>query len=59
MKKSQAIKELGGTAAIAARRLNISRQAVAQWPKVLTPRIVEKVEAKLIELAEQRKALNQ
>lgn len=56
MKKSQAIKLLGGTAAVAARKLKVSRQAVSQWPKTLTPNLVEKVVAAVLEHAEKLKA---
>lgn len=57
MKKSQAIQQLGGTASIAARKLGMTRQAVSQWPKVLTPRILERIEPVLLEEAKKREAL--
>lgn len=47
MKKSQAIKMLGGTAAAAAEAVGITSQAVAQWPDDLPRRIKDRVEAAL------------
>lgn len=43
MKKSRAIKLLGGTNAAAAKALNISRQAVFKWPDPLPRRIESRV----------------
>lgn len=59
MKKSQAIKLLGGTQSAVGRLLNISRQAVFKWPDPLPRRIEARVrgaiEARRLEKA-QRKA---
>jgi hypothetical protein len=43
MKKSLAIKLLGGTNVAAAAACGITRQAVCMWPDVLPPRIVDRV----------------
>lgn len=47
MKKSEAIKLLGGTTSAAAEAVGITYQAVTQWPEELTRRIRDRVEAAL------------
>jgi DNA-binding transcriptional regulator YdaS (Cro superfamily) len=46
MTKKEAIKLLGGQSA-AAKAIGITRQAVGQWPKILSTRIADRVEAVL------------
>ena len=59
MKKSQAIKRLGGTNAMAARNLGISRQAVHKWPDPLSKGVERRVRAKLDDLAQQSTTASQ
>lgn len=47
MTKKEAIKLLGGTIYSAAKAIGISPQAVSQWPKILSSRIADRVEAAL------------
>lgn len=43
MKKSTAIKQLGGTGTAAAQALGISRQAVSKWPDPLPLKVEQRV----------------
>ncbi len=43
MLKENAIKALGGTGARTARRVGLTRSAIAQWPDVLPARIEDRV----------------
>jgi len=45
MKKSRAIKLLGGTVGSAAKAVGITSSAVTQWPDVLPPRVADRVTA--------------
>lgn len=45
MLKTDAITELGGTVAAAARAIGITPQAVGQWPDELPPAIRDRVQA--------------
>lgn len=45
MLKTQAIKLLGGSVAVAATKLGVSYQAVDKWPDELPPRIADRVVA--------------
>lgn len=47
MKKAEAIEALGGSIAAAAEAINVSYQAVNQWPEELPPRISDRVQAAL------------
>lgn len=47
MKKTDAIDQLGGTVATAARAVGVTYQAVNQWPAELPKRIVDRVQAAL------------
>ena len=47
MTKTEAIALLGGSTRIAAQRIGVTRQAVEKWPKVLTTRIRDRVDAAL------------
>lgn len=47
MKKAEAIEALGGSIAAAAEAINVSYQAVNQWPEELPPRIADRVQAAL------------
>ncbi len=47
MNKAQAIQQLGGSIPAAAKAIGVSYQAVNQWPEVLPPRIVDRVQAAL------------
>ncbi len=47
MNKSEAIQQLGGSIAEAAKAIGVTYQAVNQWPEVLPRRIVDRVEAAL------------
>lgn len=47
MKKDEAIDQLGGSTAAAAKAIGISYQAVHKWPEVLSARIVDRVQAAL------------
>lgn len=47
MQKTEAIELLGGSMTAAAEAINISFQAVSQWPDVLPPRIADRVYAAL------------
>jgi hypothetical protein len=43
--KQTAIDLLGGTVAAAAKEVGVTHQAIAKWPDVLPPRIVDRVHA--------------
>ena len=45
MKKSEAIKILGGSTSAAAKAIGVSYQAVRKWPDDLSPRIADRVVA--------------
>lgn len=45
MKKSDAIKLLGGSPAAAAKAIGITVQAFVQWPDELPPRLADRVQA--------------
>lgn len=47
MKKTEAIEQLGGSIAAAAKAIGVSYQAVNQWPQDLPTRIVDRVQAAL------------
>lgn len=47
MNKTEAIQQLGGSIAEAAKAIGVTYQAVNQWPEVLPRRIVDRVEAAL------------
>lgn len=47
MKKAEAIEQLGGSVASAAKAIGVSYQAVNQWPDELPRRIVDRVQAAL------------
>lgn len=47
MNKAEAIEALGGSIPAAAKAINVSYQAVKQWPDVLPARIVDRVQAAL------------
>jgi transcriptional repressor of cell division inhibition gene dicB len=47
MNKTEAIHQLGGSIAAAAKAIGVTYQAVNQWPEVLPRRIVDRVEAAL------------
>lgn len=47
MDKTEAIRLLGGTPAMAAKEVGISVQAVSQWPDTLPKRIADRVQAAL------------
>lgn len=47
MKKIEAIAQLGGSIAEAARAVGVSYHAVRQWPDVLPQRIADRVQAAL------------
>lgn len=47
MKKAEAIEALGGSIAAAAESINVSYQAINQWPEELPPRIADRVQAAL------------
>lgn len=47
MQKATAIEQLGGSVAAAAKAIGVSYQAVNQWPELLPPRIVDRVQAAL------------
>lgn len=47
MTRAQAIALLGGTQGAAARRIGVSQQAVSQWPRVLSPKLRDRVQAAL------------
>jgi len=50
VKKTEAIKILGGSVAKAAEAIGISYQAVAKWPETLTRRIEDRVIAAQLRL---------
>lgn len=45
MKKSDAIKLLGGSPAVAAKAIGITAQAFGQWPEILPGRLADRVQA--------------
>jgi hypothetical protein len=47
MFKDDAIKLLGGSVAVAADTLGVTRQAIAKWPEVLPQRIADRVQGAL------------
>lgn len=47
MTKTEAINLLGGSVAKAAEAIGINSQAISQWPAVLPPRLVDRVQAAL------------
>ena len=47
MNKSEAIRLLGGSVTKTARAIGISSSAVSQWPDVLPPALVDRVQAAL------------
>lgn len=47
MKKAEAIAQLGGSIAAAAKAVGVSYQAVNQWPQSLPRRISDRVQAAL------------
>ncbi|WP_082987999.1 hypothetical protein [Bordetella bronchialis] len=47
MKKSEAIRLLGGSIASAAKAIGVSYQAVSKWPDDLSPKIEDRVTAAL------------
>lgn len=47
MEKAKAIELLGGSVALAAKQCGLTSSAVSQWPEVLPPRIVDRVQAAL------------
>lgn len=55
MKKQIAIEKLGGNNASAAAAIGITRQAIGQWPDILPPRLVDRVEAAAARLARAHK----
>lgn len=50
MKKSEAIRMLGGTTAAAAKLIGVSYQAVNKWPDELTQKIEDRVIAAVVRL---------
>lgn len=55
MKKTEAIRRLGGTPTAAARAVGVSPSAVSAWPDELPPRIRDRVEAALWRQAQAEK----
>lgn len=51
MEKQIAIEKLGGSNVSAALAIGITRQAVGQWPDILPPRLVDRVEAAAARMA--------
>ena len=47
MNKTEAIQQLGGSVAAAAKAVGVTYQAVNQWPERLSRRVVDRVEAAL------------
>lgn len=47
MKKTEAIRLLGGSVKLAAERIGVTHAAISQWPDQLPPRIVDRVQAAL------------
>lgn len=47
MNKAEAIEQLGGSIAAAAKSIGVSYQAINQWPEALPSRIVDRVQAAL------------
>lgn len=56
MNKTEAIRLLGGTPSDAAKAVGISTGAISQWPEVLPPRLVDRVQAALWRMAQSRDA---
>ena len=52
MKKSDAIQLLGGSQALAAQELGVTRQAVHDWPEVLSEQVADKVTKTLLKMRE-------
>ena len=55
MTKKEAIDALGGTHALAAQAIGVSRPAIYRWPDLLTPRIQDRVVAAQLRLAQAKK----
>lgn len=54
MNKAEAIQQLGGSIPAAAKAIGVSYQAVNQWPEVLPARIVDRVQAALWRMQQEK-----
>ncbi|GEQ77956.1 hypothetical protein CTTA_4961 [Comamonas testosteroni] len=54
MNKAEAIQQLGGSIPAAAKAIGVSYQAVNQWPDVLPARIVDRVQAALWRMQQEK-----
>ena len=59
MTKQEAIQKLGGTPTAAARKIGITVSAISQWPEVLPPKLLDRVQAALFRMGMSAKTRKQ